>query len=77
MHPAISYRLTQARTADLRHQAQRDALARAARGPGRRSRPGPRPWARRRIRAVPGPARAVQPAVAGSAPARGVALPVA
>jgi hypothetical protein len=29
MHPAISYELTKARIADLRHQAQRDALARA------------------------------------------------
>jgi len=30
MHPAISYELAKARIADLRHQAQRDALARAA-----------------------------------------------
>lgn len=29
MHPAISYELATARIADLRHQAQRDALARA------------------------------------------------
>ena len=29
MHPAISYELTKARIADLRHQAQRDAPARA------------------------------------------------
>ncbi len=29
MHPAISYELAKARIADLRHQAQRDALARA------------------------------------------------
>jgi len=27
MHPTISYHLAQARTADLRHHAQRDALA--------------------------------------------------
>ncbi len=31
MHPAISYQLTQARTADLRQHAQQAALARAAR----------------------------------------------
>ena len=30
MHPAISYELAKARITDLRHQAQRDALARAA-----------------------------------------------
>ena len=30
MHPAISYELAQARIADLRRQAQREALARAA-----------------------------------------------
>ena len=29
MHPAISYELAKARIADLRHQAQRDALGRA------------------------------------------------
>jgi hypothetical protein len=29
MHPAISYELATARIADMRHQAQRDALARA------------------------------------------------
>jgi hypothetical protein len=31
MHPTISYRLATARAAELRSQAQRDALARAAR----------------------------------------------
>jgi hypothetical protein len=31
MHPTISYHLAAARAADLRSQAQRDALARAAR----------------------------------------------
>ena len=31
MHPTISYYLATARAADLRHQAQRDAQARAAR----------------------------------------------
>ena len=38
MHPALSYHLIQARTADLRQRAQRDTLARAA----RRARPGRR-----------------------------------
>ena len=38
MHPTLSYHLAQARTADLRHRAQRDTLARAA----RRARPGRR-----------------------------------
>jgi DNA-binding NarL/FixJ family response regulator len=36
MHPTISYQLAQARISDLRHHAQRAALARAA----RRARPG-------------------------------------
>jgi hypothetical protein len=31
MHPTIHYQIAQARVADLHHQAQRDALARAAR----------------------------------------------
>ncbi len=31
MHPAISYHLAQAHVADLRHRAERDILARAAR----------------------------------------------
>jgi hypothetical protein len=31
MHPTIGYRLDQARTAEIRHQAQCDSLARAAR----------------------------------------------
>jgi hypothetical protein len=35
MHPTISYHLAKARAAELRSQAQRDALARAAR-PARR-----------------------------------------
>ena len=38
MHHAISYRLAQARIADLRHRAQTNALARAARHPGPRRR---------------------------------------
>jgi hypothetical protein len=35
MHPTIRYEMGQARIADLHRQAQRDALARAARRPGR------------------------------------------
>lgn len=35
MHPTIRYELGKARVADLHHQAQRDALARAARRPRR------------------------------------------
>lgn len=31
MHPSLSYDLNQARNAEMRHQAQRDALALAAR----------------------------------------------
>ena len=31
MHPTVSHYLARARIADLRHQAQRDTLARAAR----------------------------------------------
>jgi hypothetical protein len=54
MHPAISYHLAQALIADLRHQAQRDTLARAARRLGRRCRPGLPPRVLRRTRAVPG-----------------------
>jgi hypothetical protein len=37
MHPTTGYHLAQAHLADLRHQAERDALARAARQ-GRRAR---------------------------------------
>jgi hypothetical protein len=33
MHPTIRYEMSKARVADLHHQAQRDALARAARRP--------------------------------------------
>jgi hypothetical protein len=36
MHPTVCHYLAQARIADLRHQAQRDTLARAARRPDRR-----------------------------------------
>jgi hypothetical protein len=51
MHPAISYHLALAHVADLRHRAQRDTLARAARL-ARRSQPGLAPsrlgtWGRR------------------------------
>ncbi len=59
MHAAIGYQL-----------AQRDTLARAARGVGRRCRPGLRPWGPHRTRDVPGTAQAAQPAVAADAPAR-------
>src|SRR5215467_8177382 len=48
MYPTISFYLIQARTADLHHDAQRDIMARAARGLGRRRRPGLRPWVLRR-----------------------------
>ena len=41
MHYTISYHLARARIAGLRHHAQRDTLARAARGPGRRGTPRP------------------------------------
>jgi hypothetical protein len=46
MHPTIQYQLAQARIADLRHQAERDALARSARRsrrPHRRQAAGPVP----------------------------------
>jgi hypothetical protein len=62
-HPAISYELSQARTGDLRRQAQREVLARAVVHPQSRT---PRPnrkwlpispyfWAgnRRRARQIP------------------------
>lgn len=44
MHPALHYELMQARRADLHHQAQRNALARAARRARRQQsgHPGPR-----------------------------------
>jgi hypothetical protein len=69
MYQPMSYHLAQARIADLRHHAQRDTLARAARGPARRRRPGPRPWGRR-PQAVPGTPQAAQFAAAGDAAAR-------
>jgi hypothetical protein len=53
LHHIIAYHLIQARLADLRRDAQRDALARAVRGHGWRRRLGPRPWVRRLTRAVP------------------------
>ena len=70
MHPAIGYYLAQARAADLHHHGQRDTLARAARGLGRRRRSGLRPRVLRRTRPVPGTVQPVQPAMAGDAPAR-------
>jgi hypothetical protein len=65
----ISYRLAQARVADLHDQARRDTLARAA-GRLDRRRAGLRPRALRPTRAVPGTTHAVQAAVAGDAPTR-------
>jgi hypothetical protein len=62
----ISYRLAQARLADLHDQAKRDTLARAARRLDRRP-AGLCPRVLRRTRAVPGTTQAVQPAVAGDA----------
>jgi hypothetical protein len=53
MHPTISYELTQARTADLHHQAQHDALARAARRTRRTRRQQPRHLAPRLTAVVP------------------------
>jgi hypothetical protein len=47
MHYAISYHLAQARITGLRHRAQRDTLARAARSPGRRGTPQPMTYATR------------------------------
>jgi len=64
----VSYRLAQARVADLHGQAKRDTLARTARQTARR----PRLRARvlRQTQAVPGTTRAVQPAMAGDERAR-------
>jgi hypothetical protein len=64
----ISYHLAQGRVADLHGQAQRNTLARAACQLGRR--PARRARVLRRTRAVPGTTQAIQPAVAGDAPAR-------
>ena len=53
MHPDIVYQLADARTTDLRRQAQRDALARAAaHGPSHAPRPGRHPIAVSLRRAV-------------------------
>ena len=68
MHHVISYHLAQARIAGLRHRAQRDALARAARSNGRR--PGLHPWVLRRTPALPCTAQAARGGVACDAPAR-------
>jgi hypothetical protein len=46
MHPTIGYELAQARIADLRRDAQRESLARAATG----SPSSPSPSSKRRIR---------------------------
>ena len=48
MHPTISYRLTQARIADLRHDARRAARARA----GRRTRPEQREHSRPKLHSL-------------------------
>ena len=69
MHHTINYHMAQARIADLRNHAQRDTLARAARGPGRRRRPGLRARALRRPGALPGITQAAQPGAAGDTPA--------
>ena len=66
MHHSISYHMAEARIAGLRHDTQRDTLARS----GRRRRLGPRLWAPRRIWAASRTAQAAQPAVAGEAPTR-------
>ena len=66
MHPTISCDVAGARIADLHHQAQRDTLARAARGPGGRRRPGSLPLVLHRARAVPlGGAQVALPVAAG------------
>jgi len=70
MHHNISWHLAQARVADLRHHAQRNTLARAARSHRRRRRPGLRAWTQRRTSTMPGTAQAAQGAVAYDAPAR-------
>jgi hypothetical protein len=70
MHHLISYHMARARIAGLRRHAQRDALARAARGAGRRRRAGLRPWAPGRPGAVPRAAPAARPGQAGGAPVR-------
>jgi hypothetical protein len=69
MYHPMSYRLAQARIADLRRYAQCDTIARAAHGPAGHRRPGLRPWVRR-SRAVPGTPQAAQVAAAGDAAGR-------
>ena len=70
MYHTISYHMAQARIAELRQHARRDALTRAARSAGRRCRPGLHPWALRRPGAVPRATQAAQPGAAGGASAR-------
>ena len=70
MHPALSCYLAQARIADLRRQAQRDALARAARQarPGQRGYAGPGyPAPSGRVRRRPSPRIVLAVASLGSA----------
>ena len=78
MHPTISYHLAQARIADLRHHAQRAALARAA----RRARPDQRahaapllPALGRLVRRRPSHRTGRQVPVAGSGKAASVLTP--
>jgi hypothetical protein len=68
IYPTISSYLAQTCTADLRHDAQPDTMARAARGLGCR-RPGLRPWVLHRTGAEPGSAQAARPTAAGDTPA--------
>jgi hypothetical protein len=70
MDHTINYQLAQARIADLRHHAQRDTLARAARRLARHRCPGLIPWELGRRRAVPGIVQAAQPAAADDTSAR-------
>ena len=66
MHPAIGYHLSQDHLADLRHQAQHGALARAARQPHRPRQPAaPRPALPMLVR----PVLAVMPSNRSIAPA--------
>ena len=63
MHSAASYDLMQARVADMHHQAQRDALARAARA----ARPAPKQQPGQRMFTFPAiAARRVFTALAGA-----------
>jgi hypothetical protein len=56
MYPTVVDELVQAHIADMRRQAQRDALARAARCVDRRCRAGLRPGGPHQTHALPGTA---------------------